>query len=79
MKLITTVQLPIGFHQIVNVAVLHRMREALQKRRQVRQGAGLLQEGATRPPPEELPILPPRKGARGFAKAAGCEFHTRID
>ena len=59
--------------RIVNVAVLHRMREALQKRCQVRQGTWLLQEGAARPPPETLPILPPRQGARRFAKAAGGE------
>ena len=53
--------------------VLHRMREALPKRRQVRQGAGLLQEGAARPPPEKLPLLPPRQGAGGVANAAAGE------
>ena len=59
---------------IVNFPVLHRLREALPKRRQVRKGAGLLQEGAARPPPEKLPILPPRQGATGFAKPAGGEW-----
>ena len=66
---------PIGFmiSEFSNLIVLHRMREALPKRRQMRQGAGLLQEGAARPPPEKLPILPPRQGATGFAKPAGGE------
>ena len=60
---------------IVNFPVLHRLREALPKRRQVWKGAGLLQEGAARPPPEKLPILPPRQGARGFAKPARGEHY----
>ena len=61
--------------ELSNLIVLHRMREALPKRRQVRQGAWLLQEGAARPPPEKLPLLPPRQGARGVANVAAGENH----
>ena len=64
--------------ELANLIVLHRMREALPKRRQVRQRAWLLQEGAARPPPEKLPLLPPRQGARGVANVAAGENHEIV-
>ena len=57
-------------------AVLHRLREALQERRQMRQGAGLLQEGAACPPPKELPPLPPAQGRRRLTRAARCKHRS---
>ena len=61
----------------MQVRVLHRVQEAVQAGYPVRQGCQLCQDGAPRPPPPQLPLLPARQGAGRLAEASQGQESTQ--